>query len=314
MEINPVAAEECQSIGLPDVTLESYESKEVSLGELHVTRVLPIRNKRMVGPWCFFDRFGPLSFTDAKPMDVAPHPHTGLQTVTWLIDGEVLHDDSIGSEATARPGGVNIMTAGKGIAHAEQTPRGNSGKLNGVQLWVALPDFARNMEPMFEGLKEVPKIEERGGIIHVFAGGIGGVVSPGKYFSEIVGAELQIHPGQSLEFPLNPHFEHAVMILDGDCSMGNEALADHRLYYLGAKRSSMSLKSRSGGRIMLIGGPAFPEKILMWWNFVARTPEEIAQAREDWESHIRFGDVTAYEGPRLKSPDIVRFAIPNPMS
>lgn len=127
--------------------VQSYPNRDLTLGSLAISRALPIRDRRMIGPWCFLDRFGPLTFTDGKPMDVAPHPHMGLQSVTWLLDGEVVHDDSLGYEAVLRPNGVNVMTSGTGIAHAEQTPRQNSGRLNGVQLWVALLDAHRQMPP-----------------------------------------------------------------------------------------------------------------------------------------------------------------------
>ena len=140
-----VAAEECAALGAPQPQLESYRNRELNLGSLAVTRALPIRERRLVGPWCFLDRFGPLSFSAGTPMDVAPHPHIGLQTVTWLLDGEVIHADDLGSESLLRPGAVNVMTSGGGIAHAEQTPRDNSGRLDGVQLWVALPDTQRHM-------------------------------------------------------------------------------------------------------------------------------------------------------------------------
>src|SRR5262245_14835613 len=145
----------------------------------------------MIGPWCLLDRFGPVTFGGDKPMDVAPHPHTGMQTVTWLLDGEVLHDDSLGCEAVARPGGVNVMTAGRGIAHAEQTPIRNSGRLNGVQLWVALPDAHRNADPSFTAIERVPIAERRGGLVQVFAGSLGEVTSPGPHFSEMLGADVQ---------------------------------------------------------------------------------------------------------------------------
>jgi redox-sensitive bicupin YhaK (pirin superfamily) len=237
----------------PAQTIESFVSRDISIGALQVARALPVKARRLVGPWCLLDRFGPLTFTGDKPMDVAPHPHTGMQTVTWLLDGEVLHDDSLGCEAVVRPGGVNVMTAGSGIAHAEQTPIRNTGRLNGVQLWVALPDA-------------------------------------------------------------HPRYEHAALLLGGDCSVEGQPLEDRHLYYLGTSRSSVSFNSRTGSRVLLIGGPPFPETVLMWWNFVARTPEEIAQARTDWEEHRRFGNVTAYVGPRLDAPPLVRVARPNPMS
>jgi len=268
----------------------------------------------MVGPWCFLDRFGPLSFGDDKPMDVAPHPHTGLQTVTWLIEGEVMHDDSLGCEAIGRPGGVSVMTAGKGIAHAEQTPAGNTGRLNGVQLWVALPDESRHIDPQFQSAAEVPTVELPGGLVQVFAGNLLGATAPGTHFSDLVGADVQIHAGEEVEVGLQPRYEHAVLILSGDCSIEGQPLEEKTLYYLGTQRASASFRSRAGCRLLVIGGPPFGETILMWWNFVARTPEEIAEYRSDWEDHRRFGEVTAYQGPRLDAPSLVRIARPNPVS
>src|SRR5215472_11771087 len=299
-----VAAEQFVALGAPHHTLESYPNRDVSLGKLVVTRAIPIRDRRMVGPWCFLDRFGPLSFSAERPMDVAPHPHIGLQTVTWLLDGEILHDDSLGSEATGRPGGVNLMTAGRGIAHAEQTPVANSGKLNGVQLWVALSDAHRSADPTFEHIPRVPLIETPGAAVQVFAGSLAG--------GTLVGADLEVHPGHATEVAVESSFEHALLVLSGEAELEGQRLEPRRLYYLGTQRSSIALKSETGGRLLLIGGPPFPEPILMWWNFVARTPEEIAAARADWEAHRRFGDVTAYRGPRLDAPALARFARPNP--
>jgi len=212
-------------------------------------------------------------------MDVAPYPHIGLQTVTWLLDGEVLHDDSLGYESVLKPGGVNVMTSGGGIAHAEQTPRDNTGRLNGVQLWVALPDGHRHMPASFEHIPEVPAVESRAGRISVFSGPLQGQMSPAVHFSEILGADVQVHKGQTLGLPLQPHFEHAVLVLSGDAMLDDQPLEERVLYYTGTTRSEAHVSSRDGCRLLLIGGPPFPEQILMWWNFVARTSEEIAQAR-----------------------------------
>lgn len=294
--------------------LESYAVKEVMLGSLPVARALPVRARRMVGPWCFLDRFGPLSFAEGKPMDVAPHPHIGLQTVTWLLDGEILHDDSLGCEAVARPGGVNVMTAGRGIAHAEQTPAVHTGRLNGVQLWVALPDAYRKTEPDLQAVAEAPTVETRGGLVRVFAGTLAGVVSPARHYSELAGAELSIHPGEALELGLDPAYEHSLLVLEGDCRMAGDSLSPGLLHYLSPGRTSLTVTSAGGARVLLLGGPPFPETILMWWNFVARTPEEMAQARADWEQRRGFGEVKAYNGPRLSAPSLARFARPEPMS
>jgi redox-sensitive bicupin YhaK (pirin superfamily) len=148
----------------------------------------------------------------------------------------------------------------------------------------------------------------------VFAGSLAGVASPGRHFSELVGADLQLHPASEIEHELQARFEHAVLVLDGDCSIEGEALQPRMLYYLGVNRRSVCFASRSGGRVMLIGGPPFAERILMWWNFVARTPEEIAQYREDWELQRRFGEVPSYQGARLAAPELARLARPNAMS
>jgi redox-sensitive bicupin YhaK (pirin superfamily) len=309
-----VGAERCTSLGADTPSLESFPNKDVNLGKLQVTRVLPIRDRRMIGPWCFLDRFGPLTFAGETPMDVAPHPHIGLQTVTWLFDGEVLHDDSLGSEAVGRPGGVNVMTAGDGIAHAEQTPRSNSGRLNGAQLWVALPEATRRTQASFAAIERVPEVESPDGIIKVFSGAMGTARSSAPHFSDLVGAEVAIHAGHDLDIGLDPGFEHGILLVDGDCSIDGQPIEPRRLYYLGTKRDSVCFATRAGGRVLFIGGPPFPEAILMWWNFVARTPEEIAVAREDWQAGRRFGDVHAYRGPRLEAPDLARLARPNPMS
>jgi quercetin 2,3-dioxygenase len=302
------------ALGADQRQLDAYPNREVNLGALSVSRALPIRERRLVGPWCFLDRFGPLTFAEGKPMDVAPHPHIGLQTVTWLHDGEVVHDDSLGSSSVLRPGGVNVMTAGSGIAHAEQTPRENTGRLNGVQLWTALPDRDRHVASSFTHVTEVPAVESTAGIVQVFAGTFEGTVSPAPYFSPIVGADVRVHPRHELLLPLNASFEHAILPLDGDCAVAGEPLTDGMLYYLGTTRSEIGVSSRDGGRLLLIGGPPFPETILMWWNFVARSPEEIAEARADWEGHRRFGEVRAYRGPRLAAPSLTRLARPNPVS
>jgi redox-sensitive bicupin YhaK (pirin superfamily) len=248
------------------------------------------------------------------PMDVAPHPHMGLQTVTWLLEGEIVHDDSLGQESLLRPGGVNVMTSGRAIAHAERTPPDNTGRLNGVQLWTALLDRNRHSDASFQHLAEVPTLERSGGIVRVFSGRIAEAVSPARHYSDLVGADVQVHAGETMTLPLQKAYEHGVLVLAGDCALEGQALEPRVLYYLGTQRTDAALRSAGGARVLLVGGPPFPEAILMWWNFVARTPEEIRDARDDWEGGRRFGDVPAYKGPRLAAPDLVRLARPNPLS
>jgi redox-sensitive bicupin YhaK (pirin superfamily) len=309
-----VAAETCLALGATQERLQPYANRETKIGALEVSRALPVKDRRMVGPWCFLDRFGPLTFTEGRPMDVAPHPHIGLQTVTWLLEGEVLHDDSVGHESVLRPGGLNVMTSGSGIAHAERTPIDHTGRLNGVQLWTALPEEHRHAQASFQHVAEVPTLEFPGGVVHVFSGDLETTISPAHHYSELLGADVEVHPGGVVSIPLRPRSEYAVLVLTGECSLGGYRLNDRVLYYLGTQRSEVTMGSTHGGRVLLVGGPPFPETILMWWNFVARTPEEIRDARMDWEERRRFGEVTAYNGPRLSAPALVRFARPNPLS
>jgi quercetin 2,3-dioxygenase len=281
--------------------IEAYPAHTTHLGPLQIRRALPRRAHRLIGPWCFLDRYGPLSFTDEKPMDVAPHPHIGIQTVSWLLEGEVLHRDSLGFEAMARPGAVNIMTSGRGIAHAEETPVSNIGRLNGVQLWVALTEAHRHDAPSFTHVPRVPQREYRGGFAEVF-------YEPG------IGADVRVHAQSALELPLDPAFEHGMFILDGEATAEGQPLEVNTLYYLGPGRTGIELQSTRGARFLLLGGEPFPERVLMWWNFVARTPEEIAAARGAWEAGSAFGEVRGYAGPRLHAPPLSRLADPNPAS
>jgi len=312
--MSDVAAETCVAFGSQKKQFESYAVREVEVGAIKVQRALPLRGRRLIGPWCFLDRFGPLTFDSGTPMDVAPHPHMGLQTVTWLLDGEVVHHDSLLSEGNLRPGEVNVMTSGHAIAHAERTPAKNTGRLSGVQLWTALPDADRNRMASFQHVDEVPRLETGGGVAHVFSGRLGTVMSPAEHFSPIVGADLQIHQRQSLNVPLEREHEHAVLVLSGDCALEGQPLVAGMFYYLGTQRTDLTVASTEGARVLLIGGMPFSETILMWWNFVARTPDEIRQARDDWEAHRRFGEVSPYQGPRLAAPPLTRLAQPNPVS
>jgi quercetin 2,3-dioxygenase len=290
--------------------------RAVDLGGLTVRRLLPRAARRRIGPWCFLDLVGPLSFTEPA-MDVPPHPHIGLQTVTWLLDGEMLHKDSLGSEALARPGALNLMTSGRGIAHSEETPPGHSGRLHAVQLWVALPDASRGIEPAFDEYPTRPVVELAGGKATVLLGEAAGVRAEARTFSPIVGVEIAIDPGAELVLPLARDFEHGVVPLLGECTSGSEALATDHLYCVDPGAEALRLRAGNGevARLLLLGGAPFGEEILMWWNFVARTTDEIVAARDDWQAHRRFGDVTRYRGPRLEAPPFRARPVPaNPMS
>jgi redox-sensitive bicupin YhaK (pirin superfamily) len=306
-------AEPCVSDPTTKPTLEAMPGRPSDLGGLPIRRLLPRSQRRLVGPWCFLDSYGPLTFSSGKPMDVAPHPHIGLQTVSWLLDGEVLHNDSLGLRGLAEPGVLNLMTAGRGIAHSEETPREHAGRLRGVQLWVALPHASRETTPSFEQHRGLPVVEAEGGRAVVIMGQVGGARSPGRAFSPIVAADLSGSAERPLVLPLAPEFEHALVLLAGDCSLDGQSLAMDTLYYLGCGRRELVLVcERTPARALLLGGAPFGESILMWWNFVARSTDEIVAAREDWQAGRRFGEVGAYDGPRFVAPPFIARPVPRP--
>lgn len=290
--------------------LLAIPSRPTYLGALAIRRALPVREKRTIGPWCFLDRYGPLTFSDARPMDALPHPHIGIQTVSWLFDGELEHYDSLGYDSIARPGGVNVMTAGRGIAHAERTPGENSGRLDGVQLWVALPDEARGVAPSFEHAAELPRLDLGGGAASVFIGSTAGLSSPVTRHSSMLGAEIACNPDGVAGLDLDQTFEHGIFLAAGDAELDGTRLEVNTLYFAPAGRASVELRSHAGARLILLGGTPLTSPILMWWNFVARTRAEIETAREAWESGDSFGEVVGHEGPRVPAPPLVRPARP----
>lgn len=299
--------EECVDAACGAPEFESWPVRQADLGSgLTVARALPVRSRRrLVGPWCFLDHFGPLEFAARKAMDVAPHPHIGLQTVSWLLAGEALHKDSLGGEAVARPGALNLMTAGHGIAHSEETPERHSGHLHGLQLWVALPDGARDGPAHFDHYVELPVWEPGGGRVQVFMGRLGDVDAGTRACSPLLGADITVAPGSTLELPLEPAWEHALYRLEGDVEVDGTPLATTGgLTWLGTRRAGLALRSRRGARLILIGGAPFGAPIVMWWNFVARDTAEIRAARDAWEAGERFGDVAAYRGARLPAPPL----------
>lgn len=297
--------ERCAAESRSGAVLESYDTREAKLGDgLVIRRALPLRRRRLVGPWCFLDHFGPLDFESGKPVDVAAHPHIGLQTVTWLIEGEMQHKDSLGFQSLIRPGELNLMTSGRGIAHSEETPPENSGRIHGVQLWVALPDTRRRVDPAFDHYPTVPVLARDGGRIAVFMGELDGGRSPATTYSPMVGAEIRVEQGARLEIPLNRGFEHAVMVLEGVISLDGGRLEPGKLHYLGSDRKRLALEGIEDSLAVLVGGAPFGEDVLLWWNFVARTQDEIAEARALWQRREHFGEVEAYEGGRLEAPEL----------
>jgi quercetin 2,3-dioxygenase len=273
------------------------------VADIEVRRLLPLRLRRSVGGWCFVDHYGPTSVDGVAGMRVPPHPHIGLQTVTWLLAGSVLHRDSLGSEQLIQPGQLNLMTAGRGIAHAEESPADHDPTLHGVQLWLALPGADRGVAPAFEHHRELPVLALAGFEVTVFAGSLAGVTSPARSFTPVVGAEVSATRDTGGSLPLVPSHEHVIFVADGQAAAGEFQLSPGRLLYLAPGRDSVTVAAPAGTRLLLLGGEPLGEPLLMWWNFVARTPADITQAAQAWADG-QFGEVPGYRGVPMPAPPL----------
>ncbi len=287
----------------PSDGLALLAGREATVGSMRVRRVLPQRARRTVGAWCFADHMGPVRKGDGVEVGIGPHPHSGLQTVTWLLSGELLHLDSLGSEQRIRPGQLNLMTAGAGVAHAEEGTSRRSDELQGVQLWVAQPEATRHGVPAFEHHPELPRLELAGAQAIVLVGDFAGHLSPARRDTDHVGADLVMEPpGTTL--PLRPDYEHALIVLQGAVSLGDGLVAEPGvLAVLGSGRDECRLEVRAQARALLLGGVPFPEPLLMWWNFVGRSRDELSEARRQWSAgDERFGRVRSRLEPMEVGP------------
>ncbi|MEW2391596.1 pirin family protein [Streptomyces venezuelae] len=284
---------------------ELLSPRRVTLGEsTEVRRLLPNLGRRMVGAWCFVDHYGPDDIADEPGMQVPPHPHMGLQTVSWLHEGEVLHRDSTGSVQTVRPRELGLMTSGRAISHSEESPRSHARFLHGAQLWVALPDSDRHTPPRFEHHADLPQITSPGLTATLLLGTLDGSTSPGTTYTPILGADLALSRGADVRLPLERDFEYAVLAMSGETHVDGVPVLPGSMLYLGCGRTDLSLRAESDAGLMLLGGEPFEEELVMWWNFVGRTNEEIARARADWMNGDRFGAVRGYDGDRLSAPEL----------
>jgi redox-sensitive bicupin YhaK (pirin superfamily) len=298
-----------QELGGPEQTsagpaLDLLPGKEVVLGEsTRVRRLLPTLGRRLVGAWAFVDHYGPDDVASTSGMQVAPHPHTGLQTVSWLIEGQVHHRDSLGSDVSFGPGELALMTAGHGIAHSEQSPVSHPRFLHGAQLWVVLPDGSRDVAPAFEHHATLPGFDSDGVRATVLMGSFGGATSPGTAYTPLVGVDLELAAGADVEVPLEAGFEHGVLAASGSAAVEGAPLPHGTMAYLGTGRRTLRLRADEPAKVLLLGGEPFEERIVMWWNFVGRSGEEIADYADDWNAERgRFSPVVGYDGDRLEAP------------
>jgi redox-sensitive bicupin YhaK (pirin superfamily) len=279
--------------------VEVREGRRTDVGGLDVVRVLPTKGRRTVGAWCFVDLLGPVDMDDPDPLEVGPHPHIGLSTVTWLLEGEALHTDSLGTEQVIRAGQLNLMTAGHGISHAELAAH---PPFRGAQLWIAQPEATRHGPAAFEHHAELPRAEltATGGtseatlLVGALGGGHGGVASPARADTPLVGADLRLAPGVTT-VPLDVRSEHAVAPIDATVLVGGHVVEPGSLALVPAGADELALTARDGGaRVLLLGGEPLDTPVMMWWNFVARDRDEIAAAWRSWNARDeRFGTVVS---------------------
>ena len=276
-------------VQLPDVGAQQgplagvvvIEGRATTVGGVGIQRVLPTKGRRTVGPWCFVDLIQPPDFDDPHPLEIGPHPHIGLSTVTWLLEGEALHSDSLGTEQLIRPGQLNLMTSGRGIAHAEL---GTSSGINGVQMWLAQPEPTRKGASRFQHVADLPQAELTGATATVLVGALGEAASPAEVDSRMVGADVAIAPGR-VEIPTEPEFEYAVVPLDHKVKVGEDIVEPGWLALIPSGSDSLPVTSLGGARFLLLGGEPLGEPIEMWWNFVARNKDEITEAWRAWQAH-----------------------------
>ncbi|AWZ24956.1 pirin family protein [Rhodococcus pyridinivorans] len=290
--------------------VEIITSREVPLGgprAMPVRRTLPQRQRSLIGAWCFVDHYGPDDVSRTGGMDVAPHPHTGLQTVSWLFTGEIEHRDSHGVHAMVRPGELNLMTGGHGICHSEVSTSATT-TLHGVQLWVALPDAHRDAPRDFQH-HVPPVVRVPGAEVKVFLGSLAGEESPVTTYTPLLGAEIVLDPAASITLDVDPSFEHGVLVDTGTVALFGTVLTRAALGYTGTGVPALELTNTTDepARIVLLGGTPLGEEIVMWWNFVGRDHDEIVAYRDAWERGCdRFGRVSGYTGrvERLPAPPL----------
>ena len=305
---------ECATTADAAPRLELLEPRDVPLGgprAMQVRRTLPQRARSLIGAWCFVDHYGPDAVSASGGMVVPPHPHTGLQTVSWLFTGEIEHRDSVGSHAMVRPGEINLMTAGSGISHSEvSTPQ--TSTLHGAQLWLALPDSERHRAPHFEHFAPEP-VRLADATIRVFIGTLVGSTSPVRVYSPLVGAQIELPAGSTIELPVDADFEHGILLDTGSVAVDGEDVPRSTLAYRSPGASTIRISAGdAGARLLLVGGAPFGERIVMWWNFIGRTHDEIVEYRRAWQAEVidgsdadgRFGTVRGYLGSALPPPGL----------
>jgi redox-sensitive bicupin YhaK (pirin superfamily) len=266
--------------------VEVREGRTARIGTMGIVRALPTKGRRTIGAWCLVDVMLPGDELEPDPLEIGPHPHIGLSTVTWLLEGEALHSDSLGTEQLIRPGQLNLMTAGNGVAHAEL---GTGGGVRGIQMWVAQPEATRFGAPAFEHIPEVPVADLGSGTATVFVGSLAGATSPARRDTPLVGADLTLGRG-AITLEADPTYEYGVVPVDGNLKVNGAIVEEGYLAMVLEPTEALHIETDGDARALLIGGEPLGSRLYMWWNFVARTRDEVTEAWQDWQA----GDTDRY--------------------
>jgi len=281
----------------------SARSAEIG-GGITVNRVLPSRQRRMIGAWCFLDHAGPAVFRRGGGMKVGPHPHIGLQTFTWMVAGEVLHRDSLGNVAEVRPGEVNLMTAGRGISHTEES-LASSEQLHAAQLWIALPHTERECSPAFDHYPNLPVWADGNCQLTLLAGAYNEWTSPAKIYTRLLAIDVLSADGGELDLALKPDFEYGILVLQGEVEVCGEQFVENELAYFRPGESQLRISLSPSSQVIFLGGEPFADEIILWWNYVGHSRAEIIQAQLDWEEAApRFGRISGFDGGPLTAPPL----------
>lgn len=288
---------------VPQPSIQDFPVRHAEIGHgTVIKRALPNRHKRMIGAWCFLDHAGPVSFEHGHGLDIGPHPHIGLQTFTWMIEGTLVHTDSLGTKQVISPKQVNLMTAGYGISHTEVAPDTET-KMHTAQLWIALPDAKRNMPAQFDHYPTLPNINRHDVEFTILVGELLEQISPVVVHTPLVGVDMMAQADTDFYLDLNPEFEYGFLSLEGSAHINGHELTTDNLIVLDAGQQKVNIKMPQHHRILMIGGQPFETPIALWWNLVARTSQELKEAREQWMNHDeRFGEILDYDGERLEAP------------
>lgn len=271
-------------------------------GDIVLRRALPTRDRGMIGAWCFLEQAGPDEIGDGGGLRAGPQPYLGLQALTWMIEGELLYRDSLGNKQVFRGGELNVVTAGSGMTHSRESPSEQPGRIDAVQLWIALPETMRRCEPSFTNYPALPKMASGGFGLTLLIGELFAEKSPVPAHTPLVAIELVTNGAASTTLPLRCDFEYGVLVLEGTAVVAGEYLRPGELLYLGEHHTRLGVRCEGAASLLLIGGKPLEDIPVLWWSFIGHNQDEMVEYAHQWNATDHFGTVHGFDGPRAPAP------------